>query len=146
MTYVALISAIGDQRISQHNFKKHFYLDTLKFILPKSVHQSGLKTDHDVQNVSRFFSTVKEYITRLETTFYKTAMMLFYDLMKKLENGIFPSHSEVRDLNLEATKAWNFCSEKDLEEKLRCQKSDYFANHMRFCSMKSQTHSSVLSH
>ena len=82
MTYVALTSAKGNQRRSQNNFKKHFYLDTLKFILPKSLHQSGLKTDHDVQNVSRFFSTVKEYITKLETTCYKTAMMLFYDLMK----------------------------------------------------------------
>ena len=43
-----------------------------------------------------------------------------------MENGIFPSHSEVRDLNLEATKAWNFCSEKDLEEKLKMSKIRLF--------------------
>jgi hypothetical protein len=85
-----------------------------------------LKTDQDVQKVSRFFSTIKEHITKLETTSYKTTMMLFYDLMKKLENGIFPSHSEVRDLNLEATKAWNFYSDKDLEEKLKMSKIRLF--------------------
>ena len=98
----------------------------MKFTLPKSVHKSGFKTDQDVLKVSRFFANIKETITKLETTSYKTAMTLFFDLMKKLENGIFPSHSEVQDVNLKATEAWNFCSDKNLDEKLQMTKIRLF--------------------
>ena len=104
-----------------------FISDSLKFFLPKSVHKSGIETVHDVHKVSTFFATIRESITKLETTAFKTAMMLFFDLMKKLENGIFPSVSEVRDVNLEATKAWNMCSDNDLDEKLKMSKIRLFS-------------------
>ena len=124
-TQAALLSAKGN--ISKSNCYVNSYTsDSLKFFLPRSIHKSGIETAHDVQKVSTFFATIRDSITKLETTAFKTALMLFFDLMKKLENGIFPSVSEVRDVNLEATKAWNLCSDKDLDEKLKMSKIRLF--------------------
>ena len=53
-------------------------------------------------------------------------MMLFCDLIKKLENDIFPSLTEVNDINLKATEAWNFLNDKDLEEKVKMSKIRLF--------------------
>ena len=46
--------------------------------------------DDYVQKIGTFYTILKEKIAKLETSHYKTAMMLFFDLMKKLENDIFP--------------------------------------------------------
>ena len=94
----------------------NLFSESLKFVLPKSFHACSASTDQDVQKIGSFFTSLKEKITKLETTHYKTAMMLFFDMMKKLENDIFPSQIEINDANLKATEAFNFVSENDLEE------------------------------
>ena len=71
-------------------------------------------------------STFKEYIAQLETAEYNTAMTLLFDILTKLESGIFPSQNEVQFLNNEATKAWNYCSNEDLEQKLNMSKIRLF--------------------
>ena len=82
--------------------------------------------DDDVQKIGTFYTILKEKIAKLETSHYKTAMMLFFDLMKKLENDIFPSNLEINDLNLKATEAFNFLSDTDLEEKIKMSKIRLF--------------------
>jgi tRNA G10 N-methylase Trm11 len=81
------------------------------------------------------FETLKDYVTKLETASYKTAMMLLLDILTMLENGIYPSHSEVQILNQEATKAWNICSDKDLDQKINLSKIRMFCKSYRllFC-------------
>ena len=82
--------------------------------------------EDDVQKIGTFYTILKEKIAKLETSHYKTAMMLFFDLMKKLENDIFPSKLEINDLNLKATEAFNFLSDTDLEEKIKMSKIRLF--------------------
>ena len=99
-------------------------------MLPKSVQQAGLSTDRDVQKISGFFETlkdIKDCLRKLETTAFKTAIKLFLDMMKKLKNGIFPSLSEVENINLKATEAWTSLSDKDLEEKIKMSKIRMFS-------------------
>eukprot|EP00092_Neocalanus_flemingeri_P007908 GFUD01008534.1.p1 GENE.GFUD01008534.1~~GFUD01008534.1.p1 ORF type:complete len:835 (+),score=179.70 GFUD01008534.1:45-2549(+) len=101
-------------------------MESLKFVLPKSVHRSGLRTEIDVDKISHFFATLKDYISKLETTAFKTAMMLFRDLITKLENDILPSLSKVSEVNLKATEAFNSLSDKDVDKKLQMSKLRLF--------------------
>ena len=102
------------------------YLDSIKYVLPKSIFQSGFSIDQDAPKATSLFETFKDYVTKLETASYKTAMTLLVDMLTKLENGMFPSLTEVQYLNLEATKAWNIYSNKDLDEKLNMSKIRLF--------------------
>ena len=52
--------------------------------------------------------------------------MLFCDLIKKLENEILPSKTEMNDLSLKATEAWNLLNDRDLEEKIKMSKIRLF--------------------
>ena len=52
--------------------------------------------------------------------------MLFCDLIKKLENEILPSKTEMNDLSLKATETWNLLNDRDLEEKIKMSKIRLF--------------------
>ena len=69
---------------------------------------------------------MRSKIEKLETSHYKTAMMLFFDLLRKLENDILPSITEVHDVGVKATEAFNFLSDSDLEEKINMSKIRLF--------------------
>jgi hypothetical protein len=62
-------------------------------------------------------------------------MMLFCDLIKKLENEILPSKTEMNDLSLKATEDWNLLNDRDLEEKIKMKMK---------MKMKKRNHSSLL--
>jgi len=118
---------------SQSDLERHRYgarlmssMDSLKFLLPKHLHHLGARLEEDAEKIISFFDNLKAHITKLETTAYNTTMMLFCDLIKKLENDILPSKAEMNDLSLKATEAWNLLSDKDLEEKIKMSKIRLF--------------------
>ena len=100
--------------------------DSIKFVLPKFIDLSNPRMSQEVRKIGSFFNTLKEKIERLETTHYKTAMILFFDLIKKLENDIFPSKLEINDASLKATEAFNFLNDDDLDEKIKMSKIRLF--------------------
>ena len=125
---IGLLSAMGNKDVFLFVLYLSFFFfkDSLKFLLPKHLHRLSARIEEDVQKISSFFDDLKAHITKLETTSYKTTMMLFCDLIKKLENEILPSKTEMDDLSLKGTEAQNLLNGRDLEEKIKMSKIRLF--------------------
>ena len=60
---------------------------------------------------------------------FKTALMLFNDIMKKIENNLIPSNQEVNELYVKATEGWNFLKDESLIEKINMSKIRLFCKY-----------------
>ena len=93
----------------------------VKFVLPREENHSAERTD--------LLYSLDQSTEGIVDSHFKTALMLFRDVMKKFENDILPSNYEVTELYLKATEGWNFLKEESLIEKITMSKVRLFCKY-----------------
>ena len=88
----------------------------LKFVLPR---------DYDNSTKEYFYNQTDS----MANSHFKTAMMLFLDFMKKIENNLIPTKYEINDLYVKATEGWNFLKDDNLLEKINMSKVRLFCKY-----------------
>ena len=93
----------------------------LKFVLPRDYDHSASKRG--------YFYRLSDSMERLANSHFKTAVMLFLDIMKKIENNLLPTKCEIHELYVKATEGWNFLKDDNLLEKINMSKIRLFCKY-----------------
>ena len=91
----------------------------LKFVLPRD----------DNNSTKEYFYNQTDSIEKMANSHFKTAMMLFLDFMKKIENNLIPTRNEINDLYVKATEGWNFLKDDNLMEKIKLSQVRLFCKY-----------------
>ena len=91
----------------------------LKFVLPRDYNTSP----------QEYFDSQTEFMEKIANSQFKTAMMLFLDFMKKIENNLIPTKYEINDLYVKATEGWNFLKDDNLMEKIKLSQVRLFCKY-----------------
>ena len=91
----------------------------LKFVLPRDYNNA----------TTEYFYNQTDSMEKMANSHFKTAMMLFLDFMKKIENNLIPTRYEINDLYLKATEGWNFLKDDNLLEKINMSKVRLFCKY-----------------
>ena len=91
----------------------------LKFVLPRDYNNS----------TKEYFYKQADSMEKIANSHFKTAMMLFLDFMKKIENNLIPTRYETNVLYLKATEGWNFLKDDHLLEKINMSKVRLFCKY-----------------
>ena len=93
----------------------------LKFVLPRDDNKEASKEE--------YLYKLNDSMEKMANSHLKTALMLFLDVMKKIENNIIPSVYEINDLYVKATEGWNFLKDDNLLEKINMSKIRLFCKY-----------------
>ena len=91
----------------------------MKFVLPRDYNNS----------TKEYFYNQTDSLEKIANSHFKTAMMLFLDFMKKIENNLIPTRYEINDLYVKATEGWNFLKDDHLLEKINMSKVRLFCKY-----------------
>ena len=87
----------------------------------------------EIKKVLAGIKEVKDNIDRLTTSDYKSAMLLFKDVLISLTNNVYPKLSDVKDLYNKAVDGFHKLDDKKIEEKMELIKIQMFCTVYQEC-------------
>ena len=87
----------------------------------------------EIKKVLAGIKEIKDSIDRLTTSDYKSAMLLFKDILISLANNVYPKLSDVKDVYNKAVDGFHKLDDKKIEEKMELIKIQMFCTVYQEC-------------